>query len=166
MPKVDQRKKTPAERSEALKIRMGEVEKMLAIQLTSSDIQKRIVEKYGVSARCVRNDIMRVYKKWDVESEAERPARRSQLRMTLRRLLQMALKGNDVRAAILVADRLAKLDGLFAPVEAHVQHSGSVRMAKMTSDDKRKQLFSLLDEYEPGDDVLHTSKDNGHPATH
>ena len=109
-----------------MEVRLREVEKMLVLHIATGEIVRRIAQKFNVSDRTARYDIQRVYALWDEQSRLERPARRSQMRATLRKLLQLAIQENDVKAAVLVCDRIAKLDGLDAPTEIHLQHSGSI----------------------------------------
>jgi hypothetical protein len=132
------------ETSLAVKERVAEVEKMLALQMGHTDIVNTVVKRFPVSERTARNDIKRAYEKWDAECLAEKPYRRGQLRQTLRKLLQMALKKSDLRAAIAVCDRLARLDGLNEVTQLEVTAKVEADLDKMTSDDKRRRLDELL----------------------
>jgi len=119
---------------------------MLALQIPPTEVQQRISEKYDVSTRCVRNDIQRVHRTWEAESSLERPARRGQLRSTLRRILQLALKKSDLRSAVGVCDRLAKLDGLNEALQ--VEHSGGldhkITMSEEEIDSRIAQLSEAM----------------------
>lgn len=129
------------------KLRRAEVEQMMTMQVSSRQIQKAICEKFGCADRTVRNDILWVHKQWDTEASLERPARRSQLRLTLRRLLYLALKKSDLRAAIAVCDRLARLDGLNEAPDITVTQNITKVVNNMTSAEQRAELDRIFEQY-------------------
>lgn len=125
--------------------RKRRVEQLLAMQVSSSEIQRQVCDEFGCSARTVRQDIQRTYERWEVESEKERPLRRHQMRQSLRALMQRAVNDSQWNVAIQACDRLCRLDGLFEPMKAEVNHKGSVDIRSMTSDDKRRRLLELME---------------------
>lgn len=137
--------------------RRRKVENYLAIQMDPREVQARIEQEFQVTRRTVRNDINWVYQQWEAESEQERPLRRNMMRRSMRSVLKRALAAEQWNVAIQILDRLCKLDGLYAPSEAKILHSGVVGLQQKTSDDKRKRLFELIDQY--GEKP---SKGNGH----
>jgi hypothetical protein len=124
--------------------RLVEVEKMLALHIGPREIQRRICEKFHVTSRCVRGDIESIYKLWGDESMLEREDSRNQLRGTLKRILQLALAGSDLKAAVLVCDRLAKLDGLNEATKVDLIHGGKITLTDQEIDDRISKISESL----------------------
>src|SRR5262245_57775810 len=123
--------------------RMRAVEQLVARYLPAREIAARIAERFGCSERTVYDDIRLVWKELAKEDEEERAVRKNQMRSTLRRLFNKAVRAEDYKAAIQALDRLCKLDGLLAPVK--VEHAGELGVAAMRSGDRRARLEDLLD---------------------
>lgn len=116
------------------------VESLLAAQVRPGQIATTLAVKFSLSERQIHRYIRRIQEELAEEAEKERPLRKNQLRQSLRAILQKALQTNQLTAAVQAADRLAKLDGLFAPerIEATLR-----TVELMTSDQQRKRLFEL-----------------------
>ena len=132
-------KKVQVARAEA---RRADIEKLLVLQVSPRQIQLKIAEKHDVTPRCVRMDIAVVRKDWDRQSVDDMPSAKNQLRGTLRRILQAAMTKNDLKAAVSVCDRLAKLDGLNEAVKLDVTSRSDAK--SMTLDDKRRRIKEIM----------------------
>ena len=140
--------KTKVERQAQKKLkaqRLLEMEKGLAIGMSSRAIQLRFSVEYSVSERQIRTDIMAIQTKWAAEAEAEGKGdlRRNQTRQLLKTIAMKALASGKFTAAVAAANRLMELDGLKV---LKIEHSGKVEhgVSEMTSADKRSRLAELL----------------------
>lgn len=126
-------------------MRLAKTEKMLAAHVSRSEIERIISAEFNVSDRQVRRDFMTIYAKWDADSVEERPARRNQLRQTIRKVIQKALADGDGKLVLAAIDRLAALDGLNAPDRSEVNVTGKmVALSEMTTEEKRREFERLI----------------------
>lgn len=116
-------------------------EELLVRRVRTCDIERAMGSQFRLEPRSVRKYISRVHDRWRAEAEASpRSQRRNHLRQNLEDLYQRSINarevvrdkdGNpvldasnrpvtyprpDVRAAVGVSDKLAKLDGLYEPL--------------------------------------------------
>lgn len=117
----------------------------MALQRPPGEIANGLVEKFGVAKRTAYGDIERGYASLEEDAQREKPARRHQLRATLRTILRKALVANNLLAALKACQEIARIDGMYAPVEVQHEHQHTVN--DLTSADKRKELHALLTKY-------------------
>lgn len=120
--------------------RRSEVADLLAAQVAPRDIEQRISEKYDISPRMVRVDIVKAYELMEQDAAKERPFRRAKMRVTLQQLYQRCMARRRYTAALGALDRLCKLDGLYAAERMEV----TTEAAQLTSAQVRDRIDELL----------------------
>ena len=106
----------PSTSVEGSKEREHEITRLLSLCLPHVEIVRRMERKYGLSSAYCHNVINRAYADWEKRaSVGGKDMRRERMRDTLGLLLDRALGIMDVKSAIVAADRLCKMDGLYAP---------------------------------------------------
>ncbi|MCC6994802.1 MAG: hypothetical protein IT370_09355 [Deltaproteobacteria bacterium] len=98
---------------------------------THRQIQDRLSVEFGMRPRAVRNWIKRAYEQLSEEEREQRPRRKIEARLTLRRIREKAETAGDWKAAVAAADREARLDGLFADAVTINHELGAETAAKM-----------------------------------
>jgi hypothetical protein len=122
--------------------RLRAVELMIQRYVPPIEIVTRISEKYSCTTRTVYEDIKSVWARLAEDEKEERCTRKAQMRISMRRLYNDAMKTGDWKAAIAVLDRLCKLDGLYDAVK--IDHGGKVEVSHLRSGDQRARLEQLL----------------------
>lgn len=132
-------------------VRLDRVETLLRQCKTTNSIQTLLAAEWGVTQRCIRLYIAKVYDKWQEEAKSETVSRRELRRAQLEGVLELAVTGfePDLKAAVAAIDRLCKIDGVFAPIEhSHTLPDGSKRDLKsMTSGERRNAMAELFAKY-------------------
>lgn len=103
------------------KEREHEITRLLSLCLPHVEIVRRMERKYGLTAAYCHDVINRAYADWEKRaSVGGKDMRRERMRDTLGLLLDRALGIMDVKSAIVAADRLCKMDGLYAPDKVEI----------------------------------------------
>jgi hypothetical protein len=125
--------------------RLERVEVLLALQTTGTQVCRMVMAEFGVCEQTVRHDIARVMFAHENKDAMTREERRQQMRLSLKQLYQRCVNGKDYRGAGFVLDRICKLDGLYAPDNVNVNHTGVVLVIDtMTTAAKRERIQELL----------------------
>jgi hypothetical protein len=106
--------------------RLKIIENMLAACVPGVIIERRMSTEWRISTRQVRRYVQRVLERWAEQAKVVAPLRRYQLRVMMEDIYSKAREGNELGIAITAADRLARLDGGYEPVE--IKHTGEVRL--------------------------------------
>ena len=124
------------------------IAKCMSTQMDRPAIVKELIKQYKVSSRTAYSYIEIVNMKFAKEAEVEKPYRKQWVRASMQKVYQTALVKGDLQAAIRALDRLAALDGLYAPEEIRVEskHTHNHSIADMTTGDARKELQGLMEE--------------------
>jgi hypothetical protein len=131
--------------ADALKEREYEITRLVALCLPHVEIVRRMRRKYGLEGGWVQEVIKNVYATWEARSNSTgKDTRREQMRNTLGLLLDRALSIMDVKTAVVAADRLSKLDGLYAPEKVELSN-GTV--AETEPDRVRDRMRALVEKH-------------------
>lgn len=126
MPKPPQHPPPRRYRTGSLDVeRRAYVELLWRSLYSSGEIEEIVTGRFPCSVRTVQNDIRAVrerYAKEETDPLVVR-TRKARMRALLEGLYQHALAADDCNTARFVADKLAKLDGLYAPVK--VEHTAN-----------------------------------------
>lgn len=177
------------------------VENLIKLHLSASEIGRRVNKMFDqlaeskgndqlrVSERQVQRYVAKVYARLEDDNVKYKPMRRCQMRQSLEAAFQKAMRGEprtkdgkvvgyivkpDLKAAIMALDRIAKLDGLYAPEQLNItgdmkhDHQHEARAQQMTTDERRSRLDELFSAYDkplngPGTNGTGTNgSGNGH----
>lgn len=105
--------------------RRRKIEAMLALYIDSAEVARRISGEYGVTQRQVYLDIQVVLKQLE-STHPPRAVRRLRVLRSLERLYQKCIQASDFRAAVMVQDKICRIEGLYAPEVIEMDHSGSI----------------------------------------
>lgn len=107
--------------------RIAHVRDLLAKAIPVRTIIKTLSAEWGLGEAMLREYIKRAYIAAQVDAAQELPQRRAQLRETMEETYQLAIDSGDLKAATMLLDRMAKLDGAY--LETRVTVSGGVEVA-------------------------------------
>jgi hypothetical protein len=127
--------------------RLAKVERCIALQMSSREIEAKICAEDGVVDRTVRADIDLVLEQMEYEAARERPKLKAKMRRSLRTVYQHAMSAKNHGAAKGALSELCKIDGLYAPEQVRHEVRGEldVRVDQMTSGDRRTRIVQLLE---------------------
>lgn len=105
--------------------RLLDMEKLLAIGISSREVQIKFAAEYGITERQIRKDVLQIQEKWakEAESEGKTDLRRNQTRQLLRAIARAAMASKKYSAAVAAANRLMELDGLKV---IRIEHKGTI----------------------------------------
>jgi hypothetical protein len=126
--------------------RLEEVERRLALCQPHPVIERELSAAWQVTRRQVRTYLREVYARWEREAGERRPHRRNELRAQLEGLFRAAYDARDYRSAAVALDRLAKLDGLFAPerFDLTATVTGDASIAVADPERVRRRMVELM----------------------
>lgn len=129
--------------------RLRVIDQMLHQCYTHSAIVAVCSQQWGIGTRQVRNYIKRVYQQWDEDARKTLVDRVHLRRKQLEGVLEVAMQQEppDLRAAVQALDRLCRIDNAFAPEQVNniISHADDIH--RMTSDEQRKEIASLVEKY-------------------
>jgi hypothetical protein len=123
---------------------LRDVRTLLAAFMGPREIQVRMAAKYKLTERTVRKYLRIAKEEESEEGRLTRAERRERLANTLQQIIRSSLFAKKFTAAVAATDKLAKLWGCYAPVEANIQHTLEGRVDMMTTDQKRARLNELF----------------------
>lgn len=132
--------------ADAMKEREYEIARLCALALPHAEIVRRMARKFSLSETWTREVIAKCYAHWDKigQTDEARDSRRARMRDTLGLLMDRAVAIMDIKSAIVAADRMCKLDGLYAAEKIEV---GDGTLAKSEPDRVRERMRELIQKH-------------------
>lgn len=132
--------------AETAKEREYEIARLVTLSLPHAEIARRMTRKYGMPPSTTQAVIARCYAHWEkiAQNETGRDTKRAKMRETLGLLMDRALAIMDVKSAVVAADRIAKLDGLYAPEKIEL---GDGTVAQSEPDRVRERMRELIQKH-------------------
>ena len=93
---------------------LAAVETLYKAYVAPPEIQDRLSKEFGISTRAIRRYIEEVAEKCHEEGAAQRDRNRHQMRATMRAAMTKCLAAGNHKAAERWADKLCRIDGLYA----------------------------------------------------
>lgn len=132
--------------ADSMKEREYEIARLAALALPHAEIIRRMSRKYGLSEDWTRDILKKCYDHWTKigQTDEARDTRRARMRDTLGLLMDRAVAIMDIKSAIVAADRMCKLDGLYAAEKIEI---GDGTLAKSEPDRVRERMRELIQKH-------------------
>jgi hypothetical protein len=119
---------------------------MIASGATPTEAARTASARFKLGRRQGERYVSRVLEQWATDDKRDRHARKLTLRRRLEAFYVKAMDADQYGPALQALDRLARVDGLFAPESVKVQHEGNLEIAalSMTTDAIRQRVDKLL----------------------
>lgn len=117
----------------------------LALQESEREIVRAVGNKYNLNDEAARMAVREVWTLWNNQPSGEYEARRQQLRLSFANLYKRCLEDGSYNAALGALDRLARLDGLFAPTRTQIDVRGASAITEAAPDRIRDRMRAILE---------------------
>lgn len=120
---------------------------MAASGLSPAEAARAACTKFAVGKRQGERYVERAFANWAAKDQQHRHTRKMTLRRRMEAFYVEAKAAGHYGPALQVLDRLARLDGLYAPESVRVQHEGDpgFKALSMTTDAMRRRVEELLE---------------------
>jgi hypothetical protein len=124
--------------------RLDAVEQRLAECASHHQVEREFAEAWSCSRRTVRRYVQAVYRIWAEQTAPLREGARERMRRAFEQHHQLCVARGDMRTAGMMLDRLARLDGAYAP--ERVELSGRAATAASLCTLTREKLQERIRE--------------------
>ncbi len=122
--------------------RIAYVEELLSTFRPRTEILREIKKKFGIQTRQAEYYMAAVHKRWEEEEKHERPTKRAKRLAQLESIILKAMQAEAWTAVATLLDKLYKIEGLFAPEQHAITHSG-VSVQATEPDRVRERIAEL-----------------------
>lgn len=142
--------------------RLGKIADMLAQMIPNRTIRDTLSAQWGVTPATVEKLISDAYSELAGLGKLGQPARKDQMRDAFAEFYQQAMNIGDLKTAAVALDRLAKIDGCYAPTSSRVEVEASEALVgKLNSPDAvRDRIAKLLENPDLLDKIEKLTKGN------
>lgn len=125
---------------------LGKIADMLAQMIPNRTIRARLSVEWNLTPDTIEKMIAQAYNELAALGKIGQPARKDQLRDAFAEFYQQAMNIGDFKSASVALDRMARIDGCYAPTSSKVEVDASGEFAaKLNAPDAvRERMANLL----------------------